>query len=319
MTRRAFLKASLLAPPLAGRAAALPSGRAPAARAAGSARPSDIRILDVRSSFEDFRYRTPYQFGGRTVDRVTLLNVEVRAARSQGKEVLGFGSMPLGNAWSFLSQVVTYDQSLEAMKRLSARIQAVVAGYPRPAHPIDINQEIETEYLKAADEVSRAMQLAEPIPMLCTQVTASPFDAALHDAFGKANGINCYLSYGRRHMAHDLSHYLGPEFRGEFLDRYVLKRPRPWIFLYHSVGASDPITAQDVKQPVGDGLPETLAQWIERDQLTHLKIKLNGADLKADVERVVSIERAAAEAQRRLGVEQWKYCCDFNERCQDAR
>lgn len=318
MTRRAFLKASLLAPPLAGRAAALPSGRAPAARAAGSARPSDIRILDVRSSFEDFRYRTPYQFGGRTVDRVTLLNVEVRATRSQGKEVLGFGSMPLGNAWSFLSQVVTYDQSLEAMKRLSARIQAVVAGYPRPAHPIDINQEIETEYLKAAAEVSRAMQLAEPIPVLCTQVTASPFDAALHDAFGKANGINCYLSYGRRHMAHDLSHYLGPEFRGEFLDRYVLKRPRPWIFLYHSVGASDPITAQDVKQPVGDGLPETLAQWIERDQLTHLKIKLNGADLKADVERVVSIERAAAEAQRRLGVEQWKYCCDFNERCQDV-
>lgn len=318
MTRRAFLKASLLAPPLAGRSAALPSGRAPAARAAGSARPSDIRILDVRSSFEDFRYRTPYQFGGRTVDRVTLLNVEVRATRSQGKEVLGFGSMPLGNAWSFLSQVVTYDQSLEAMKRLSARIQAVVAGYPRPAHPIDINQEIETEYLKAADEVSRAMQLAEPIPVLCTQVTASPFDAALHDAFGKANGISCYLGYGRRHMAHDLSHYLGPEFRGEFLDRYVLKRPRPWIFLYHSVGASDPITAQDVKQPVGDGLPETLAQWIERDQLTHLKIKLNGADLKADVERVVSIERAAAEAQRRLGVEQWKYCCDFNERCQDV-
>jgi L-alanine-DL-glutamate epimerase-like enolase superfamily enzyme len=318
MKRRTFLKAGFLAAALARHAAALPPGRPLGARPPGTSLPSDIRVLEVRAGFEDFRYRTPYQFGGRTVDRVTLLNVEVRAARKTGKESYGFGSMPLGNAWSFLSQVVTYDQSLEAMKWLSARIQAIVAGYPRPAHPIDINQELEPEYVKAAAEVSRAMQLAEPIPMLCTQVTASPFDAALHDAFGKANGINCYLGYGRQHMAHDLSYYLGPEFRGEFLDRYVRKRPRPWIFLYHSVGASDPITAQDVKQRIGDGLPETLGEWIERDRLTHLKIKLNGADLKADVERVVSIERTAADAQRRLGVQQWKYCCDFNERCQDV-
>jgi hypothetical protein len=104
-----------------------------------------------------------------------------------------------------------------------------------------------------------------------------------------------------QYMAHDLSHYLGPEFRGEFLDRYVLKRPVPSIFLYHSVGASDPIVEQDIRQRIGDGLPETLPEWIERDQITHIKIKLNGADLKADVERVVSIERAAAETQRRTG------------------
>jgi L-alanine-DL-glutamate epimerase-like enolase superfamily enzyme len=318
MTRRDFLKSSFLVAPLAKQVSAVHTEKKPNAPLVRSSRPSDIRIVDVRHSFEDHKYRAPYQFGGRTVDHVTLLNVDVRVVTASGKEAAGFGSMPLGNAWSFLSQVVTYDQSLEAMKQLAGNIRTITAGYNRPAHPIDINHELEPEYLKAAAEVSLRMKVAEPIPMLCTQVTASPFDAALHDAFGKASGINCYFGYGQRHMARDLSHYLGPEFRGEFLDRYVLKRPAPSIFLYHSVGASDPITAQDIKQRIGDGLPETLPEWIERDQLTHIKIKLNGADLKADVERVVSIERAAAETQRRLGVRQWKYCCDFNERCEDV-
>jgi L-alanine-DL-glutamate epimerase-like enolase superfamily enzyme len=318
MTRRDFLKFNLFVAPFAQRVSTSSSERRSNASGVPTTRPSAIRILDVRYSFEDHKYRAPYQFGGRTVDHVTLLNVDVRVATASGKEANGFGSMPLGNAWSFLSQQVTYDQSLEAMKQLAEKIRGITAGYDLAAHPIDINYELEPEYLKAATEVSRALKLAEPIPKLCTQVTASAFDAALHDAFGKANGISCYLGYGKQHMTRDLSHYLGPEFRGESLDRYVLKRPTPSIFLYHSVGASDPITAQDIKQRIGDGLPETLPEWIERDQITHLKIKLNGADLKADVERVVSIERAAAETQRRLGVKQWKYCCDFNERCQDV-
>ncbi|MCI0624742.1 MAG: hypothetical protein L0387_24370 [Acidobacteria bacterium] len=317
MTRRDFLKFSLLVAPLAKRVSAAHKEKK-AVPTQRTSQPSDIRILDVRHGFEDHKYRTPYQFGGRTVDHVTLLNVDVRVVTASGKEVSGFGSMPLGNAWSFLSQVVTYDQSLEAMKRLAENIRAITASYNRSAHPIDINRELEPEYLKAATQLSGEMKLAEPIPILCTQVTASSFDAALHDAFGKANGINCYFGYGRQHMARDLADYLGPEFRGEFLDRYVLRRPASSIFLYHSVGASDPITEQDIKQRIGDGLPETLPEWIEQDQITHLKIKLNGADLKADVERVVSIERAAAETQRRRGVKQWKYCCDFNERCQDV-
>ena len=58
--------------------------------------------------------------------------------------------------------------------------------------------------------------------------------------------------------------------------------------LYHLVGALDPLTAADVAKPVGDGLPETLGEWIALDGLTHLKIKLNGDDLAWDVERVAA-------------------------------
>src|SRR5262249_19199638 len=77
----------------------------------------------------------------------------------------------------------------------------------------------------------------------------------------------------------------------------------------------DPLTDADVRQRQGDGLPETLAEWVPFNGLTHLKIKLNGDDLAWDVDRVVAVERVAAEAQGRRGVARWFYSLDFNERC----
>ena len=56
------------------------------------------------------------------------------------------------------------------------------------------------------------------MPKLCT-LAASPFDAALHDAFGKVHGLNCYDTYGPEFMTHDLAHYLGAEFEGEWISR----------------------------------------------------------------------------------------------------
>jgi len=256
--------------------------------------------------YEDFRYRTPIKFGGVALDRVTLLNVNCIVEGRDGRAAMGFGSMPLGNVWSFPSRVLSYEDTLGAMKALAERIAKITGGYGETGHPIDIHVALEPEYLKAGEEVAKERKLAEPIPKLCALVAASPFDAAIHDAFGKLHGRNCYLTYGPDLMPHDLGRYLGPEFRGEHLDRYVLKKATPRMPLYHLVGALDPITEADVKQRINDGLPETLPEWVKHNGLTHLKIKLNGDDLKWDVERVLSVERAAAATH---------YSLDFNERC----
>ena len=61
---------------------------------------TDLRVRDVRTSFQDFRYRTPIKFGGVALDRVTLLNVECDIETEGGRRATGFGSMPLGNAWA---------------------------------------------------------------------------------------------------------------------------------------------------------------------------------------------------------------------------
>src|SRR5439155_2643568 len=121
--------------------------------------------------------------------------------------------------------------------------------------------------------------------------------------------------YGPEFMNHDLSFYLGSEFKGEYLDRYLLKEPKPHMPLYHLIGALDPIEESDIQKRINDGFPETLPEWIHFNGLTHLKIKLNGDDLGWDVNRVVSVDRIATATQKQRGVERWFYSLDFNERC----
>ena len=272
---------------------------------------SDVSIRQVDYNFENFSYRAPMKFGGIAVDRVTLLNVTVTVRTRAGEECAGFGSMPLGNIWAFPSRVMTYDQTLCAMKELAGSIADLFACYPECAHPLDINHDLEPRFLEAAVRISRERQLTEPIPKLAALVVASAFDAALHDGFAKANRINCYLGYSSQYMRRDASAYLDAQFAGQYLDECLLPAPRQSMPLYHLVGALDPITSADVWRPLGDGLPETLGDWIRADGLTHIKIKLNGDDLPWDVERVVAID---AEA-RRVRSGEWNYSLDFNERC----
>ena len=282
---------------------------------AAAGKPTDIRVEEIRIGYEDYLYRTPIKFGGTVLDKVTLLNVDCVVRNRSGKTAKGFGSMPLGNVWSYPSKTMTYEQTLGAMKALAERIAKITGGYKEYGHPVDINVAVEHEWLKAADAISASMKLAQPIPKLCTLVTGSPFDAALHDAFGKLYGVSAYKIYGPDFMSRDLAAYLTRDFRGEYLERYVLKEPKPTMPLYHLVGAVDPIFERDVQKRVGDGLPETLPEWIAYSGLTHLKIKLNGEDLKWDLERVLAVDRAAMETQQKRGVSKWNYSMDFNEKC----
>jgi L-alanine-DL-glutamate epimerase-like enolase superfamily enzyme len=159
------------------------------------------------------------------------------------------------------------------------------------------------------------LRLKEPIPKLCTLVVVSPFDAAIHDAYGKLHNRSTYQTYGPDLMQKDLSHYIGDEFKGEYLAKYVLPRPKPSMPLYHLVGAVDPITAQDIKQKIGDGLPETLPEWIVANGLRNIKIKLNGEDLNWDIERVLRVESACIEPMAQINRRDWVYSLDYNEKC----
>ncbi len=307
-SRRALLQRACAAPVLALGVQA--ARRAPSVKAA---RPNDMRILEVDHQFEDFRYRAPYQFGGRSVDRVTLLNVTCRVRTAGGREAWGFGSMTLGNAWAF--PAASQDVGLGAMRALAERLRTVTAACDDTGHPIDLFRALEPEYLRAAASLSRARALPVPIPKLCTLVVGSAFDAAIHDAYGKAFGLSVYHTYGRDFMTRDLSADLGPSFKGEYLDRYVPSEPRATIPVFHSVGASDPLEASDVRTRIDDGLPNTLEEWIPRDGLIRFKIKLNGGDLTADFERVVRIDRIVNRVLAARGVTDWKYLLDFNEGC----
>jgi len=130
--------------------------------------------------------------------------------------------------------------------------------------------------------------------------------------------VSCYETYGPSFMSRDLSHDLGNEFRGEYLDRYVPVAPRATTPVFHSIGASDPLEASDVRTRIDDGLPNTLEEWIARDGIVNFKIKLNGGDMAADLDRILRTDRIASRVLPVRGVTDWKYLLDFNEGCPDA-
>jgi len=227
--------------------------------------------------------------------------------------------MPVGNVWAWPSGKLAPEQTEDVIKKFAEEVVELANGYPDYGHPIEISYQLSGEYAHLAKTLMQKMGLDEEMPMLAQLVAASPFDAALHDGCGRALEINSYDALSSKFMNDDLSMYLDESFKGEYLDKYTLREPKERLPLYHLVGALDPLTEQDVKQRVGDGLPETLAEWIAAEGLTHLKIKLAGDDLDWDVERVLAVERVAAETHAARGTKSWVYSCDFNEKCESVK
>ncbi|MEX2187985.1 MAG: enolase C-terminal domain-like protein [Pirellulales bacterium] len=276
---------------------------------------TDIRILEVSGSQQRVAYRTPIKFGGRVVDEATIVNMSITVETRDGRTGKGSGSMPMGVTWAWPTDALSGEEALDAILVFGQQAAMHATGYDGWGHPLEIAHELSTEYADLAQRIAEGKELAEPIPRLAQLVASSPLHAALHDAYGKALGANSYNLLGEEFCNRDLSAYLTSEFAGEYLDRYTLRQPKPRLPLYHLVGALDPLTNADVASPVGDGLPETLGQWIAQDGLTHLKIKLNGDELAWDVARVVAVERVAVESQAKRNCPAWKYSLDFNERC----
>jgi L-alanine-DL-glutamate epimerase-like enolase superfamily enzyme len=276
---------------------------------------TDVRLVQVTTSTEQIDYRTPIKFGGRVVVDVVLLNVTAEVETRDGRRGTGLGSMPMSNVWAWPSQQVPGDEALQAMVDLGQRLAAEADAYDGTGHPLEITHELAQSQSRIAGEIAAAAALAEPLPRLAQLVAASPLEASIHDAYGKALGRNSYNVLGDEFVNRDLGAYLSPEFAGEYLDRYTLREPKPRMPLYHLVGALDPLTDADVETRVNDGLPETLGEWIHADGLTHLKIKLAGDDLGWDVQRVARVEQVAVEAQAARGCTQWHYSLDFNEKC----
>lgn len=284
---------------------------------------TDIFLRSVTAETERIAYRAPIKFGGRVVTDAVLVHVTADVETRDGRRGRGHGSMPMGNIWAWPTRETAPEATLAAMLDLAMKLAQQAADYTECGHPLDITLDLAAAHAAAADEANRAAGVTEPMPRLGQLVAASPMEAAIHDAHGKTLGLSSFDTLGREFVGRDLAAYLNDDFRGEYLDRYTLRAPKPRIPLYHLVGALDPLFASDIGQPIGDGLPETLGDWIRADGLTHLKIKLNGDDLTWDVERVLTVEAAASEARRVLdngakGGGEWHYSLDFNERCADV-
>lgn len=268
------------------------------------AKPTDVRPVGVSLLFLPIKSRVPLKFGPEVTTEVTCARVRLTVEDRQGKRASGWGETPLSVQWVWPSQL-SYEERHQALRSLSLEIARAWLRWPvEPGHPMEIGHRFLAEVLPGlTDEFNRtSLQGREGVPHLAALVCTSAFDLALHDAYGVLHNVGTYDTYNTQYMTFPLSDYLKPAEGSDasFADRYpeeFLVRPRlESIPAWHLIGGKDPVDPDELtgSEP-GDGYPVLLRDWIRRDGLKCLKVKLRGDEPAWDYDRLIKVGKLAVE------------------------
>ncbi len=273
---------------------------------------TDVRVRSVVASYLPVQMRVPLKFGAESVSSVNCIRVAVTVEDQNGKSATGWGETPLSVTWAWPSTSMSYQQRYEAMVEFCGLLGQAWTDWKVAGHPIEIGHSFLNECLPELLEQFHASRDGEAMPHLAALIAASAFDLATHDAYGVLHDVDIYATYNDRFMSDDLSHYLTPDdssvsFEGLYPSDFLVDTPPSELPVWHLVGGLDPLEESDkTGQEPDDGYPVTLREWIRRDGLQCLKIKLRGNDEAWDYQRLVDVGNMSIE----LGVH--SLSADFN-------
>jgi L-alanine-DL-glutamate epimerase-like enolase superfamily enzyme len=257
--------------------------------------PGIRRVAGVRVYLLPLRYRMPLQFGREVVREVTAVRVALRVEGEAGAAE-GWGETPLAVEWAWPSRDLGYGERQRVLLDVVARLAEAWLGQGG-GHALEVGHRFLQEALPAVWAGFRGAGL----PWLAALVACSPFDLALHDAYGRLVGRPVYETYRPPFLAQDLSAYLEPapgapvDFRGRYPADYLVPQPPRRLVAWHLVGGLDPLEPGDPAETPEDGHPVFLRDWIRRDGLRCLKVKLRGTDAAWDLERLARVGAVALE------------------------
>lgn len=266
----------------------------------------DVKVTKAELYFLPLKGRVPMKFGAdkASVRQGVLPRVCLTVADGGGKTAQGWGETPVAGSWTWPSDTIPLDKREQAMRDFLLKLVPAWAAFPHGGHPIDIGQAFLEEALPQLLEDFNRKERAgrSPMPWLSALVTCSIFDVALHDAYGVLHKMPVFKTYGPPYMTRDLAHYLEPaedarvSFDGKYPMDYFDPKPPSQLPVWHLVGGVDPLETSDLTgDEPKDGLPLTLRDWIDRDGLNCLKIKLRGNHEAWDYERIVNVGRISIE------------------------
>jgi L-alanine-DL-glutamate epimerase-like enolase superfamily enzyme len=278
-----------------------------------SAKPTDARLTGAELYLLPVTARMPLQFGAETLREVVCARVRVTVQSRDGRTADGWGETPLNVEWAWPSST-SHAGRRQAMIDLCARLTQAWSEYDGWGHALEVGAAFQSDVLPGLlAEFNAPREPAAYVPQLAALVCCSPLDLALHDAYGRLHGEPVYETYDRRYLHGDLLEFFpldgskAYDFRGKYPREFLAPAPLRKFTAWHMVGGLDPLTPGDLTgQEPDDGFPVLLDEWIDRDGLTCLKVKLMGVDQAWDYERLVRVGGVA----RRKGV-RW-ISADFN-------
>ena len=249
--------------------------------------PTDVRVVGAHLYLLPVETRVPLKFGPETLTSVTCARVRVRVEGRDGRTAEGWGETPLSVQWVWPS-VLPYSERYDALLKFTRGLITAWTEFDHWGHPLEIG-----------DAFNRSRLSDSNLPHLAALVCNSPFDIALHDAYGNLHAVPIYSTYNRKFLSNDLAQFLESDeydFTGKYPCDFLAASPPRTLPAWHLIGGLDPLESADLtgNEP-SDGHPVLLRDWIACDGLTCLKIKLRGTDVEWDYDRLVQVGRIAIE------------------------
>ena len=269
-------------------------------------RTTNIRVTGAELYLLPVQTRVPLKFGPEVLTEVTCARVRVTVEGRDGRAAHGWGETPLNVQWAWPSSL-TYAARHDRMVDFCRRIASAWADFEVTGHPLEIGSDFLTLVLpELIVSANAAENTQEAMPYLAALVCSSAFDVALHDAYGVLHERDIYDLYGPDHLSRDLAAFLQPaedphavSFADRWPSEFLVENARTAnvsLPAWHLIGGLDPLTKEDCTgEEPDDGYPVTLVEWIERDGLNCLKVKLRGNDQKWDYDRIVNVGQLAVE------------------------
>jgi L-alanine-DL-glutamate epimerase-like enolase superfamily enzyme len=260
-------------------------------------KPTDVRVTAAEVFFIPVTMRVPLKFGPETVTNAVCLRVRVTVEDRSGRSAQGWGETPLSVSWVWPSTLSVTERATR-MQYFSTLLAKRLVDAGLTGHPMEIGQDFIQGALALTLKEANALAGGDEMPYLGSLVAFSAFDIAVHDAYGVLHDRDTYTTYNAEFMNRDLSEFITPEyesgisFKGRYPQDYLVMDAPRQLPVWHLVGGVDALEASDLtgSEPKDDH-PILLADWIKRDGLKCLKVKLRGTDAAWDFERMQRVGR----------------------------
>lgn len=258
-------------------------------------RSTDITVIDTRVYFLPVHCEEPLTFGGGSVTSITCCRAAVTVRTHAGKTATGWGEVPLNAVWAWPAACsretsASRDYRDGVMRRVCIAIGKALRDMSDAGHPFEVSRrfmaavlphvmaDCDTPEGPADTSVGR---IPDTVALLCM----TPFDIALYDAFGMVHESPVIDTLGAGFLAVDLSTYF-PAGAGSCLRDSLAVHQKTQLPVWHLVGYSDRLAYH---RDDDHNHRRTLSEWILRDGLQALKIKLLGRDLDGDIDRCMQV------------------------------
>ena len=244
-----------------------------------------LRIRETRLGLRNSTTRIPFRYGRASLTSCpqAVLGVTIEV---EGKLQEGFAGDCLPPSWFDKAPGKTFRQQLDEMLSTIALAQKIYAEEFSSVRRRSLFHGWLTA-LEAVQTETRRQQL----PELLASFGSSLLERALLDGAARAAGMRFWdaLQYNLFGIEPGAVH---PSLNGLQVRDWLPAKPLEEVYVRHTVGLSDPLTAGEIAadERLDDGLPQALEEYVERCSLRYLKVKVSN-QLEHDCGRLRAIAK----------------------------